>query len=152
VPVTTLFGRAAARHEAVLGDKSITLETRVAPGAETVDGDPLRLEQAVQNLVANAARHTPQGGRITLTAEPADTAHVTLRVEDTGAGIPPEHLSKVFERFYRVDAARDHASGGSGLGLSIVRAIVERHGGRVIASSPAGGGARFELVLQKFEL
>jgi two-component system sensor histidine kinase BaeS len=113
-----------------------------------LDGDARRLEQAIQNLVANAVRHTPAGGGITLAAEPRGDAHVTLRIEDTGPGIAPEHLPHVFDRFYRVEAARDQASGGSGLGLSIVRAIVEQHGGRVTVSSPPGGGARFEITLE----
>jgi two-component system, OmpR family, sensor kinase len=146
-PVATLFARAATRHAQALADKSLTLETRIAPGAETVDGDARRLEQAVQNLVANAVRHTPSGGRITLSAESAGSREVQLRVEDTGPGIAPEHLPHVFDRFYRADAARDQATGGSGLGLSIVRAIVERHGGRVKVESPPGRGAVFTLVL-----
>jgi two-component system sensor histidine kinase BaeS len=72
---------------------------------------------------------------------------VALAVSDTGPGIPPEHLPRIFDRFYRVQSARDQASGGSGLGLSIVRAVIERHGGSVTAANRAGGGARFEIVL-----
>jgi signal transduction histidine kinase len=153
VAVESLFSRAAARHAQALADKSLQLETRIAPGADAVDGDARRLEQAVQNLVANAVRHTPPGGRVTLAAEPSTSADgfapraVALSVEDTGPGIPPAHLPHVFERFYRVDTARDQGSGGSGLGLSIVRAIVERHGGRVSVTSPPGLGARFMLTL-----
>ncbi len=109
-------------------------------------GDERRLEQVVQNLVANAVRHTPRGGRIALRAAPAG-ADVVLIVEDSGPGIPAEHLPHVFDRFYRVDPARDAMSGGSGLGLSIVRAVVEQHGGRVSATNGAMGGARFELRL-----
>jgi two-component system sensor histidine kinase BaeS len=100
----------------------------------------------LQNLVANAVRHTPRGGRIALRAAP-DGDDVVLVVEDSGPGIPPEHLPHVFDRFYRVDSARDARSGGSGLGLSIVRAVVEQHGGRVAAANGAMGGARFELRL-----
>jgi signal transduction histidine kinase len=153
VPVESLFSRAAARHAQALADKSLHLDTRIAPGADAVDGDARRLEQAVQNLVANAVRHTPPGGRVTLSAaaavrsDGASPRAVDLSVEDTGPGIPPAHLPHVFDRFYRVDAARDQGSGGSGLGLSIVRAIVERHGGRVSVSSPPGLGARFTLTL-----
>jgi two-component system sensor histidine kinase BaeS len=91
-------------------------------------------------------RHTPRGGRIALRAGP-DRADVVLVVEDSGPGIPAEHLPHVFDRFYRVDPARDTRSGGSGLGLSIVRAVVEQHGGRVSASNGTMGGARFELRL-----
>jgi signal transduction histidine kinase len=148
VSIASLFGRAAERHAQTLADKSITLETAIEPGADIVNGDARRLEQAVQNLVANAARHTPPGGRIVLSATREGADSVTLRVEDTGPGIAPEHLPHVFDRFYRADAARDQASGGSGLGLSIVRAIVERHGGRVSVSNGPGGGARFTLTLR----
>jgi len=111
-------------------------------------GDPNRLEQALQNLAANAVRHTPHGGRVTLKAEPAD-AGVRLIVEDSGSGIPPDHLPRIFDRFYKVDFSRTGTPvpSGSGLGLSIVQAIVARHGGTISASNAEGGGARFEIVL-----
>ncbi len=152
VPVAALFERAAERHGPTLTDKQITLDMRVAAGAEQVEGDARRLEQAIQNLVANAVRHTPKGGHIDLSAttEPADgDGQVRLRIQDNGPGIPPEHLSRIFDRFYRVDTARDQASGGTGLGLSIVRAIIEAHGGTITASSPPGNGACFEILLNK---
>jgi signal transduction histidine kinase len=147
IAVEQLFARAAERHEGALDEKSITLRTRIDPGAETISGDARRLEQAVQNLVANAVRHTPGGGRIDLVATPVDGGRVRVIVQDTGPGIPDEHLPRIFDRFYRVDTARDPASGGSGLGLSIVRAIIEAHGGTITASSPPAGGARFEIEL-----
>lgn len=146
VPVVRLFDRVFARHHATLEDRGVTLERDIAPGGDVVTGDERRLEQVLQNLVANAVRHTPRGGRIALRAGP-DRADVVLVVEDSGPGIPAEHLPHVFDRFYRVDPARDARSGGSGLGLSIVRAVVEQHGGRVSASNGTMGGARFELRL-----
>ena len=146
VPIAGLFDRAAARHEVALAEAGVTLEQSIAPGARPIVGDARRLEQALQNLVANAVRHTPRGGRVTLRAEPAG-AGVRLVVEDTGTGIPAAHLPHVFDRFYRVDAARDTQSGGSGLGLSIVRAVIERHGGHVSAANTPGGGARFTIDL-----
>ena len=168
VPVEELFARAADRHGAALRDKDITLDTHIAPGAETVHGDGRRLEQALQNLVANAVRHTPRGGRISLSADPAGRAdgraRVRLTVRDTGPGIAPEHLPLIFDRFYKADASREHQAAGSGLGLSIVKAIVERHGGTITASSVSGGdasrggvsdadaaptGAVFEIVLDR---
>lgn len=148
VPVDALFARAAERHGPMLAERAVTLDTRVDPQADHVAGDGRRLEQAVQNLVANAVRHTPRGGRIGLSSA-AVNGHVRLRVQDSGPGIAPEHLSRVFDRFYRVDAARDQASGGSGLGLSIVRAIVEAHGGSVTASAAPEGGAVFDIVLDR---
>jgi two-component system, OmpR family, sensor kinase len=152
VQIAALFDRVAARHERELRERGIRLEFRVNAGAEDVTGDPDRLEQALQNLAANALRHTPDGGRITLTstALAADAqgakAAVRLSVHDTGPGIPDHHLPLIFERFYKADAARK-AAGGSGLGLSIVKAIVERHGGSITARNERG--SVFEIVLPR---
>ena len=147
VPVAWRFDRVAERHEAALKEREVSLIKHVGPGATHVNGDARRLEQVLQNLVANAARHTPKDGRITLASRAAD-GRVAIEVSDTGPGIAPEHLPFVFDRFYKADAARaQDGTPGSGLGLSIVKAIVERHGGRVTAESSADGGARFEIVL-----
>jgi signal transduction histidine kinase len=148
VSVAALFERVLHRHDPLLRAKRIALETRVAPDVTDVIGDPNRLEQAVQNLAANAVRHTPDGGRVTITADRAGGG-VRLVVEDTGPGIPPEHLPRIFDRFYKVDFSRTGTPvpSGSGLGLSIVQAIVMRHGGSISAANSAGGGARFEIVL-----
>ncbi len=145
VQVAALFDRVAARHERELRERGVRLEFRVNAGAEDITGDPDRLEQALQNLAANALRHTPDGGRITVTSEPVGNA-VRLSVRDTGPGIPDDHLPLIFERFYKADAARK-AAGGSGLGLSIVKAIVERHGGTITARNEQG--AVFEIVLPR---
>ena len=145
VPVAWLFERVAERHGVATSHRRITLTTRIDPGAERVMADGRRLEQALQNLVANAVRHTPDGGRIEVSAARVN-GRVRLRVDDTGPGIPPEYLPLVFDRFYKIDQSRA-APGGSGLGLSIVKAIVERHGGQVAASAGDGGGARFDLLL-----
>ena len=143
VPVAMLFDRLASRHEAEMTRRGITLTTNIGAGAERVIGDPDRLEQALQNLVANALRHTPDGGTITVTADAAaDGMHLVVR--DNGAGIPPEHLPLIFDRFYKADASRKAVS-GSGLGLSIVKAIIERHGGTITARND--NGAVFEIVL-----
>jgi signal transduction histidine kinase len=147
VPVEALFGRVAARHEREAAIRAVSLETAVAPGAEIVSGDPLRLEQALQNLAANALRHTPAGGQVRLKAE-IDGSDLVLSVLDTGPGIAAEHVPHVFERFYKTDPSRIHDAPGSGLGLSIVKAIVERHGGRVTVSSPPGGGTIFSIRLR----
>jgi signal transduction histidine kinase len=145
VPVRELFGRIADRHGPGLRDRKITLEVKVNPPDLTVNGDAQKLEQALQNLAANAIRHTPVGGTLTLLAGTADNQAI-FTVRDTGPGIPPEHLPHIFERFYKADAARTASStAGSGLGLSIVRAIAERHGGTVIAANAPGGGAVLEI-------
>ena len=104
----------------------------------------MRLEQALQNLAANALRHTPKGGSVTLDAA-FDAGAIVITVSDTGSGIAPEHLPYVFNRFYKVDPSRTGKATGSGLGLSIVKAIVERHGGSVTAASRQGGGTTFRL-------
>jgi two-component system OmpR family sensor kinase len=143
VDVASLFERVAARHERELHGRGVRLVSRVDPGAAFVPGDADRLEQALQNLAANALRHTPAQGEIALTAEPAG-GRVRIRVRDTGPGIAPDHLPLVFDRFFKADASRK-ASGGSGLGLSIVKAIIERHGGTISAHND--GGAVFEILL-----
>ena len=148
VSVPQLVERIRRRHAPTLEQKGVTLVTTVADDVGTVPGDHNRLEQALQNLVANAVRHTPEGGTITVDARRTD-AGVRLTVEDTGPGIPPEHLPRVFDRFYKVDVSRTGTAlpSGSGLGLSIVKAIVARHGGTVMASNRDEGGARFEILL-----
>jgi signal transduction histidine kinase len=148
VSVDDLFKRIADRHEPSLRDRSISLQIEIAQGTPRILGDPGRLEQALQNLAANAIRHTPAGGTVQLAATAAEHGvHITVR--DTGPGIPQEHLPRVFDRFYKVDASRAGTAvpSGSGLGLSIVRAIIERHGGSVTAANADDGGALFELDL-----
>jgi signal transduction histidine kinase len=147
VAVADLFDRIAERHEPTLRARNITLEQHVPDDLE-LDADVQRLEQALQNVASNALRHTPDGGRVELRAEPAG-AHVRITIRDTGPGIPPAHLPHIFDRFYKADQARTATStaSGSGLGLSIVRAIVERHGGSVSAANAADGGAIFEILL-----
>src|SRR5262249_34917793 len=140
----------ADRHRPSLTERGITLKTSTEPNTPLVWGDADRLEQALQNVSANAIRHTPDGGTVTLRAEPeADGYRVRITVTDTGPGVPTEHLPHIFDRFYKVDAARadTKAPSGSGLGLSIVRAIVLRHGGDVSAANGSDGGAIFTVML-----
>jgi signal transduction histidine kinase len=144
VTVAELFDRVVARHEHDAGEKGVAIEVRLADEELSVVADPRRLEQALQNLASNALRHTPRGGRITVAGEARD-GRVWLSVADTGAGIPAEHLPHVFDRFYKADRARSET--GSGLGLSIVKAIVERHGGRVHVRSTPGVITVFEIEL-----
>ncbi len=117
----------------------VTLDVEIAPGAETAWVDPTALRQMLGNLVDNAVRHAP-AGRVVVFAAPAAAGAVAVGVRDTGIGIPPEHLPRIFERFYRVDPARSRDAGGTGLGLAIVRHLVEAHGGRVRAESAVGRG------------
>jgi signal transduction histidine kinase len=143
-----LCDRVRDRHGPVLRERRIQLECGVSPDATAVAADPLRIEQALQNLVSNAVRHTPDSGSVRVTIDRAGD-RIRMVVEDSGAGIPPEHLPRVFDRFYKVDVSRTGTAvpSGSGLGLSIVQAIARRHGGDVTAGASELGGARFELLL-----
>ena len=136
VPLAELFARVTARHEREAAAAGVTMVGAVEPGAETVRGDRGRLEQALQNLAANALRYAPRGSSIELRARPI-RGGIAVTVTDRGPGIPPEHLPHIFDRFYKGDAARTQ-TGGSGLGLSIVKAIVERHGGTISVESQPG--------------
>ena len=148
VPVKDLFSRLVDRHRPAIREHAIEMTLSIDPPDLVVHGDPDRLEQALQNLAANALRHTPAGGRVELSARRVDEG-VAIVVRDSGPGIPPEHLPRIFDRFYKVDASRATTStpSGSGLGLSIVRAIVERHGGTVVVRNAPAGGAEFEIIL-----
>lgn len=140
-----------AAHLAALdraSDAGIDLRVEVAPDLPPVAADADRMAQVLGNLVDNALRHTARGGRVTVSAARGPGQRVLLSVADTGEGIAPEHLPHVFERFYRVETARDRLSGGSGIGLAITKALVEAHGGRVsVESSGRGQGARFVASL-----
>jgi two-component system, OmpR family, sensor kinase len=148
VPVRDVFERVVARHELASREKQIPLEIRIEDGIQDVDADPDRLEQALQNLVANALRYTPPGGRVQLRAS-LTNADLVLQVRDAGIGIPHLHLPLIFDRFYKVDAARTGTTSGSGLGLSIARAIAERHGGSIAARSEPGVETVFEIRLPR---
>ncbi len=121
--------------------RGVSWETEIGEGASVLPADPEGVRLVLRNLIDNALRYTPAGGRITFRAVREEEG-VALQVEDTGAGIPTEHLSRVFERFYRVDPSRSRAEGGTGLGLAIVRHTVEAHGGRVSVESQLGAGTR----------
>jgi signal transduction histidine kinase len=125
---------------------NVELRVTVAPGAERMTADPDALRQVLTNLFDNALRYTPRGGRISVTAGPADGGGIELTIGDTGTGIPAEHLPRIFERFYRVDPSRSREQGGTGLGLAIVKHLVEAHGGRVIAESMLSRGTTIRLT------
>ena len=144
VDVAAVAEEAAAPCRDEMRRRDIRFEVRVEPDTRTLWVDPLALRQALGNLVENAVRHTPAGGRVTVTAR-REGGSVAVAVSDTGSGIPAEHLPRVFERFYRVDAARTRAAGGTGLGLAIVKHLVEAHGGRVSAESAVGRGTAITL-------
>ncbi len=125
--------------------QNVRLQLELAENV-TIPGDVFSLERAVRNLVENAIRHTPASEQIVIRAGLHGTV-ASVEVSDAGVGIAPEHLPHLFERFYRVDTARTRTHGGAGLGLSIVKAIVEAHGGTVSVESKLGAGSTFALRL-----
>jgi two-component system phosphate regulon sensor histidine kinase PhoR len=129
---------AAGRLRAAL-EKGVRLTVEICAGAESAFGDPTAIRQVYANLAENAIRHTNAGGSIILFSERAERG-TTIGVRDSGVGIAPEHLSRIFERFYRADSGRARDSGGTGLGLAIVRHLVEAHRGRVKVESVVSEG------------
>lgn len=156
VDVRTLLQNVVERFRPRSEEAGVALTTRMAD-LPAVAGDGDRLAQVFANLLDNALKHTPQGGKVMVTADvltPSDAAKrkealpraIEVAVSDSGAGIPPQDLSRVFERFYQVDKSRVH-TGSVGLGLAITREIVEAHGGSIKAESIEGLGSRFTVVL-----
>ncbi len=143
VDLEALVADACADARAAEGGRPIS--TRVTAPL-VVDGDQMRLRQVLSNLLRNALVHTPEGTPIEVRLR-RDDGSAVLEVVDHGPGIQPEHAGRIFERFYRADAARSGDQGGSGLGLSIAAAVVQAHGGRITLDRTPGGGATFRIVL-----
>jgi signal transduction histidine kinase len=143
--VDAALARLAPHYDA----KGVVLHAEIPKGSSDAIADKDRIVQVLTNLLSNALRYTPPGGAVTVVANTVDDT-VRFDVRDTGIGIPPEHLAHVFERFYRVDLARSRALGGSGVGLTIARALVEAQGGRIRAESAgAGQGSTFSVTLPR---
>jgi two-component system phosphate regulon sensor histidine kinase PhoR len=123
-------------------------EIHVRHDFETLAADAKRIEQVLRNLLENAVRYVPKGGRIDVHWKFGQDGKPELRVRDNGPGIAEEHQSRLFERFYRVDEARSRETGGTGIGLSLVKHIMQRHGGRVYVQSQVGHGAEFVCEFQ----
>jgi two-component system sensor histidine kinase BaeS len=141
-----LLERTASAHAAQARKRQVALKVEAAPDLPTVEVDPERMAQMLGNLVSNALRYTPEGGQITLAAQ-ADADAVTLRIQDNGAGIAPQELPHIFDRFYRGDRSRQQGEGESGLGLAIAKSLVEAHGGSISAASTLGQGTTFTISL-----
>ncbi|MGW0044952.1 sensor histidine kinase [Rhodococcus sp. NPDC003348] len=150
VPVDLLTVAADGVHaaRAIAPERSIALEVVDGPGRPEVLGDDARIRQVLTNLVGNALGHTPADAAITVRVGTVGE-HALLEVADTGPGLDAEARDRVFERFYRADSSRTRQSGGSGLGLSIVAALVAAHGGTVTVESPDSGGAVFRVLLPR---
>ncbi|MFL5806185.1 MAG: sensor histidine kinase, partial [Roseiflexaceae bacterium] len=161
-----IVDRAVGALRPALDEKGLAIDVQMPVGLPCVDADPERIGQVLRNLLNNAITHTPPSGCIGVEAEYiADCrlqiadysagqstiynlqSAILVRVRDTGAGIPPEQLTQIFERFYRADPSRARATGGAGLGLTVVKQLVEAHGGQVWASSAPGQGATFTFTL-----
>jgi two-component system phosphate regulon sensor histidine kinase PhoR len=138
--------RGVADLTPALTERGQQIEVTIGPGAETVRADPAKLHDALRNLVANAITYAPERSTIRIAAVRTGT-RVAISVQDEGPGIPDEDLSRVFERFYRVDKSRAGDPGGTGLGLAIVKHLIELHGGTVLAENAAHSGARFTITI-----
>jgi len=141
-----LLEQAALAYMPQAQRQGVAIELKASSDLPEAEADPGRIEQVLDNLVSNALRYTPAGGRVILSAE-ADGDKVFLRVQDTGAGIHPEELPYIFERFYRADKSRQRYAKESGLGLAIAKSIVEAHGGSVSVESTLGEGTTFVVAL-----
>lgn len=130
-------------YEALAGEQNVEI---VCEGSASLTGDPVLFRRAVSNLLANSLQHTPAGGRVCLSAALRHGETVEVTVHDTGSGIAPEHLPKIFDRFYRPDHSRSRTPGGSGLGLAIVQSVMRLHGGGASIESTVGNGTTVKLT------
>ena len=133
------------RLQAQTSDVQLNLE--FAPDLPQIEVDLGRMTQVIRNLLSNALRHTPEGGKVAITCQTNPEHEFLVAVSDTGEGIFPEDLPYIFDRFYRADKSRSRVSGGSGIGLAIVKQLVEAHGGKVWVTSELGQGTTFGFTL-----
>ncbi len=145
-----LLEQVQAAYQHAADSKGIDLTTQAAPNLPRINADPDRMMQVLGNLVSNALRYTPEGGRIAVSGQPSAASGqplVKFTVADTGSGINPTDISRIFDRFYRVDDARNGEGGETGLGLAIAKSIVEMHGGEIGVESELERGTRFMISL-----
>ena len=145
--ITALVESARLRLEQQFVEKGVALEVETPVDLPSVLIDEERIGQVMLNLLGNALQYTPAGGHVLVTTSRGE-GHVTVSIKDDGIGIPLEHLQHIFTRFYRVDKSRSRASGGSGIGLTIAKHIIEAHGGRIwVESQGAGLGSKFSFTM-----
>ncbi len=150
VDVNQLVSMLVQDRSALLADRGLTLQIDAEPDLPPILGDEQKLGQVLTNLMTNAMNYTPRGGAVTVRTRALQSdgqAWTILSVSDTGVGILPEDLPRLFERFYRGEAARQTGAGGTGLGLAICQEIVQRHGGRISVASQVGQGSTFTVWL-----
>lgn len=141
-----VVSQAAQMAQPSLARKDLALHVCLPPNLPDIEADQERVAQILRNLFSNAITHTPDKGKICITASACESL-VRISVQDTGTGIAPEHLPYLFERFYRVDASRTRATGGTGLGLAVVKQLVQAHGGQITVTSLPGQGSCFTFTL-----
>jgi len=141
-----LIHEVAALDQYETQKKNISLDVDIAASLPTIEVDPGRMTQVLTNILDNATRHTPEGGHIILSAKQTN-GQVELAIQDSGPGLKPDDLERIFERFYRADSSRQRGDGGSGLGLAIAKSIVQAHNGQLSAESDAGAGLKIKILL-----
>ena len=147
IKIAELIQHTATRLQPQFNEKGVTLKLNLPPNLPTILADEDRISQVLLNLVGNALQYTPAGGAVIITSE-SHTSELHIIIRDTGLGIPAEHLPHLFTRFYRVDKSRSRVGGGSGIGLTIVKHLIEAHDGRIWAESQgAGQGSTFGFSL-----
>jgi signal transduction histidine kinase len=146
LPLAPLVSEVLSEIEVVRADRRVQVASDLPSDLPPALADRARVHQVLFNLLDNAVRFTPEGGRVGVSAS-RHNGSVEVRVSDTGVGIPPEHLPRLFERFYRIDSARSRDDGGTGIGLAIARSVIEAHGGRIWAESTPGRGSVFAFEL-----
>jgi len=147
INVVELITRAVEPFRLQAQSSEVQLNLDLASNLPQIEVDVDRMTQVIRNLLGNALRHTPAGGQVTVACQSDKPQELSITVSDTGDGIPPDDLPYVFDRFYRADKSRSRTSGGSGIGLTIVKQLVEAHGGRVWVESQPGQGATFGIRL-----
>jgi signal transduction histidine kinase len=144
-----LIGDAVSAMEAAFRDRGIAVEVDINAETPGVLADPARIDHVFSNLLSNALKFTPPGGHVNVTAAP-EAEMVRFVIQDSGPGIAPEHLPRIFDRFYR--ASGPNQPGGAGLGLAIAKEIVELHGGQIQVQSEIGQGSRFSFTLRRADI
>ena len=139
IQLDVLLKQTARAYRPTASSHEVDIQVRLEPDLPEIQADPDRMAQVLGNLVSNALQHSPQGSRIQLSAARiGETVQISLA--DQGEGVPSEDLERIFDRFYRTDAARDRDRGGSGLGLAIAKSLIEAQGGQIWAESTIGVG------------
>ncbi len=149
IPVSELIHDVSDFVKEAAERKKISISQAEIPPSLVIEADRNDLEQVFINLLDNAIKYTPEGGRVIISATEKDQGEIEFSIQDNGIGIPKEDIPRIFERFYRVDKGRSQELGGTGLGLSIVKHLVQAHGGRVWVESQPGEGSAFYFTLPK---